>query len=87
MTTQIFHNGHILTERGFETDACVVVEDGHIVAVLHGAPPSTGTHIDLHGGWLAPGFIDVQVNGGGGVLLPFVAIKLIDLALVATVGA
>ena len=68
MTTQIFHNGHILTERGFETDVCVVVEDGHIVAVLHGAPPSTGTHIDLQGGWLAPGFIDVQVNGGGGVL-------------------
>ena len=68
MTTQVFHNGHILTENGFETDVCVVVEDGHIVAVLHGAPPSTGEHIDLHDGYLVPGFIDVQVNGGGGVL-------------------
>lgn len=64
----VFHNGHVLTERGFERDACVVVEDGHIVAVLYGAPPPAGKHIDLGGGWLVPGFIDAQVNGGGGVL-------------------
>ena len=69
MTTRIFHNGHVLTARGFERDACVVVEDGHVVALLHGEPPVRGEHIDLQGGWLAPGFIDVQVNGGGGVLL------------------
>ncbi len=68
MTTRIFHNGHVLTNLGFERDACVVVEDGHIVAVLHGEAPPTGERIDLQGGWLAPGFIDVQVNGGGGVL-------------------
>lgn len=66
--TRVFHNGHVLTDRGFERDACVLVEDGHIVAVLHGAPPAAGRHIDLQGGYLAPGFIDVQVNGGGGVL-------------------
>jgi N-acetylglucosamine-6-phosphate deacetylase len=68
MTTRIFHNGHVLTERGFERDACVVVEDGHIVAVLHGDAPTGADRIDLQGGWLAPGFIDLQVNGGGGVL-------------------
>ncbi|WP_449446888.1 N-acetylglucosamine-6-phosphate deacetylase [Thermomonas brevis] len=68
MTTRIFHNGHVLTERGFERDACVVVEDGHIVAVLHGDAPTGLDRIDLQGGWLAPGFIDLQVNGGGGVL-------------------
>ena len=67
MTTRIFHNGHVLTERGFERDACVVVEDGFIVAVLHGGPPA-GERIDLQGGYLVPGFIDAQVNGGGGVL-------------------
>jgi len=67
MTTQVFHNGHVLTERGFERDVCVVVEDGFIVAVLHGAPPG-GDAIDLQGDCLVPGFIDAQVNGGGGVL-------------------
>ncbi|WP_374605872.1 N-acetylglucosamine-6-phosphate deacetylase [Thermomonas sp.] len=67
MTTRIFHNGHVLTERGFERDVCVVVEDGFIVALLHGDPPS-GDLVDLDGGYLVPGFIDAQVNGGGGVL-------------------
>lgn len=64
----VFHNGHVLTDRGFQPDTCVVVEDGHIVAVLHGAAPAGADRIDLDGGWLVPGFIDVQVNGGGGVL-------------------
>ena len=67
MTTHIFHNAHVLTERGFKRDVCVVVEDGFIVAVLHGEPPA-GNLIDLDGGYLVPGFIDAQVNGGGGVL-------------------
>ena len=67
MTTQVFHNGHVLTERGFERDACVLVEDGYIVALLHGEPPA-GDLVDLDGGYLVPGFIDAQVNGGGGVL-------------------
>jgi len=67
MTTQVFHNGHVLTERGFERDACVLVEDGYIAAVVHGEPPA-GDAIDLQGGYLVPGFIDAQVNGGGGVL-------------------
>ena len=67
MTTRIFHNGHVLTERGFERDVCVVVEDGFIVALLHGEPPA-GDLVDLDGGYLVPGFIDAQVNGGGGVL-------------------
>ena len=67
MSTRIFHNGHVLTERGFERDVSVVVEDGFIVALLHGEPPA-GDAIDLGGGYLVPGFIDTQVNGGGGVL-------------------
>ena len=65
--TTIFHNGQVLTERGFERDVAVVVEDGYIVAVLHSTPPQ-GRTVDLEGGWLVPGFIDAQVNGGGGVL-------------------
>ena len=64
----VFRNGHVLTECGFDRDVSVVVEDGHIVAVLPGEAASGAHAIDLHGGYLVPGFIDTQVNGGGDVL-------------------
>lgn len=69
MTTTAFTNGRILTERGFEADLSVLVEDGHIVAVLPGPPPKGVDVVDLAGQHLVPGFIDTQVNGGGDVLL------------------
>lgn len=68
MTATAFVNGRTLTERGFETDLSVIVEDGHIVAVLPGPPPGGAQAVDLQGRYLAPGFIDTQVNGGGDVL-------------------
>ncbi|QDH71461.1 N-acetylglucosamine-6-phosphate deacetylase [Marilutibacter alkalisoli] len=69
MPALAFHNGHVLTERGFETGLCVIVEDGHIVAVVPGPPPASAEVVDLQGQHLVPGFIDTQVNGGGDVLL------------------
>jgi N-acetylglucosamine-6-phosphate deacetylase len=64
----VFRNGRVLTERGFERDVSVVVEDGHIVAVLPGEAARDAQTVDLDGGYLVPGFIDTQVNGGGDVL-------------------
>ncbi len=64
----VFRNGRVLTERGFERDISVVVEDGHIVAVLPGEAARGAQTVDLDGGYLVPGFIDTQVNGGGDVL-------------------
>jgi N-acetylglucosamine-6-phosphate deacetylase len=69
MSLTAFHNGHILLESGFETGKTVLVEDGRIAAIL--APsdvPASVRRIDLDGAMLVPGFIDVQVNGGGGAL-------------------
>ncbi|MDI9238016.1 N-acetylglucosamine-6-phosphate deacetylase [Lysobacter sp. LF1] len=68
MTTIAFTNGRILTDRGFETDLSVIVEDGHLVAVLPGPPPKDVKVVNLAGRYLVPGFIDTQVNGGGDVL-------------------
>lgn len=47
----------------------LVVEDGHVAAISPEADAPEGERIALGGGVLAPGFIDLQVNGGGGILL------------------
>ena len=63
-------NGRVLTDRGIEDGLAVVVEDGRIVAVTtsdQAVKTATEVH-DLQGATLLPGFIDCQVNGGGGVL-------------------
>ena len=55
-------------ERMIEGHA-LVVDDGRVVSLAAPAqcPPGAERH-DLGGGVLAPGLIDWQVNGGGGVL-------------------
>ncbi|WP_028970360.1 N-acetylglucosamine-6-phosphate deacetylase [Sphingomonas sp. URHD0057] len=56
----------ILTPVGFETERCLLIEDGRIVDVVPECPPNVSRE-NLEGE-LVPGFIDLQVNGGGGVL-------------------
>lgn len=60
-------NGRVLTPAGLQDDLDVVIEDGLIAAVLPRGK-GRGDLDDLQGGLLTPGFIDTQVNGGGGVL-------------------
>lgn len=65
-----FVNGRVLTHQGFRDDLAVVVEDGRIADLMPHGDAQVGaakTH-DLRGAYLLPGFIDCQVNGGGGVL-------------------
>ncbi len=68
---QVLRNARILAGDEFRDDLALVIEDGRISAVLPDAAPAVGhagEQRDLGGGWLLPGFIDVQVNGGGGAL-------------------
>lgn len=46
----------------------LVVEHGRIAGIAE-TPPAEGRRIRLPGGTLAPGLIDLQVNGGGGTML------------------
>ncbi|PYF12056.1 N-acetylglucosamine 6-phosphate deacetylase [Rhodobacter viridis] len=47
----------------------VVLERAQIAAILPASDLPEGARIELGGGILAPGLIDLQVNGGGGVML------------------
>ena len=69
MTTALV-NGRVLTASGFRDDLVVLIDDGRIAGLFEqsGANVVDADVIDLHGHTLLPGFIDWQVNGGGGVL-------------------
>ncbi len=64
----LFENGRMICPDG-EVPGGLLVEDGRIAALLPetGAPwRGEGERIDLGGAYIAPGFIDIHVHGGGG---------------------
>ncbi|PMQ05756.1 N-acetylglucosamine-6-phosphate deacetylase [Dyella sp. AD56] len=63
-------NGRVLTDHGPQDGLAVLVRGERIEAITRADDPRIAgakAH-DLEGRLLLPGFIDVQVNGGGGVL-------------------
>lgn len=60
-------NARVLTPAGLRDNLVVVLEDGHI-RELRGSVPDGAEIRDLKGAMLLPGFVDLQVNGGGGRL-------------------
>ncbi len=66
---QVLRNGRVLLGSKIESGRAVVVEDGRIANVVADSDsPRDAEEHDLEDGILLPGFIDVQVNGGGGAL-------------------
>lgn len=78
-------NGRILTDHGPRDGLVVLVRGERIEALAHADDPRVAgaQQHDLKGRLLLPGFIDVQVNGGGGVL--FNAEPTVEA--LATIGA
>ena len=66
MTTYV--NGRVFDgERLLEN--CQLTTQGRVIAAMGPDLPRRGEVVDLGGDILAPGYVDLQVNGGGGVLL------------------
>ncbi len=66
---QVFYGARLFDGFALREDCALVVEDGAVREIAAVAErPRGGAQHDLSGGVLAPGFVDWQVNGGGGVL-------------------
>jgi N-acetylglucosamine-6-phosphate deacetylase len=63
-------NGRVLTDSEFVSGRAVLLQDGRILDVVSedDSRIASARQRDLNGNLLLPGFIDTQVNGGGGVL-------------------
>ncbi|HXC21262.1 MAG TPA: N-acetylglucosamine-6-phosphate deacetylase, partial [Steroidobacteraceae bacterium] len=63
-------NGRVLTAEGLVSGTVVLISGSRIEALtnLEDSRCRDAVRVDLQGQLLLPGFIDVQVNGGGGVL-------------------
>ncbi len=60
----------IFDGEAWHEDAALVVANGEVEAILPaGAVPAEVKQVEAGGAMLVPGFIDLQVNGGGGVML------------------
>lgn len=62
----ILSGARLFDGQHFHEGRAIVVEDGRVLSVLPEADAPSGQRIRLDGGVLAPGLIDLQVNGGGG---------------------
>ncbi|WP_282606881.1 N-acetylglucosamine-6-phosphate deacetylase [Pelagibius sp. Alg239-R121] len=70
VTKRILLGARLFDGEGFLDDRAVVIENGHIAEIVPAVSlDPNAVFEDLGGGVLAPGFIDAQVNGGGGVLI------------------
>ena len=70
MKPTVLTNATVFTGKSVHENSGVVIENGRIADLITGGRPprARAIEIDLQGRRLAPGFIDLQVNGGGGVL-------------------
>jgi len=63
---QALVNGRVLIDGRFAEDRSIIMDNGWLTAIVaRGHHPADASIVDLGGGTLVPGFIDVQVNGGG----------------------
>lgn len=67
MTQTAITGGRIFDGQEWHDGRTLVIDGGRIAAIADQAPPGA-RRIDAEGAFVVPGFIDLQVNGGGGVM-------------------
>ncbi len=68
MTRTVFTNGVIFANSFLIEAHILAIEKCRVLDIMpEGKEPPDSVIVDLEGGYLVPGFIDIQVNGGGGV--------------------
>ncbi|MGV3574812.1 MAG: N-acetylglucosamine-6-phosphate deacetylase [Devosia sp.] len=59
----------IFDSAAWHDDAALLIEFGYVAGIVPaGDIPANAERVALDGGMIVPGFIDLQVNGGGGIL-------------------
>lgn len=76
--TTVVGNGRVVTPAGVLAGGSVHLADGVVVAVEATTP--TRCDLDASGGWIAPGFVDLQINGGPGLDLTTAPRRVDELA-------
>jgi N-acetylglucosamine-6-phosphate deacetylase len=66
---QVFAGAAVFDGASLHPGAALLVEDGRVAGLVSEAEAPAGGRVALGGGTLAPGFVDLQVNGGGGIML------------------
>ena len=72
MSTTTYHGGLIFDGEVLHDGAALTVQDGTVVALgpeTEAGVDSRGDQVDLAGDILSPGYVDLQVNGGDGLML------------------
>ncbi|QWW67645.1 N-acetylglucosamine-6-phosphate deacetylase [Rhizobium sp. WYJ-E13] len=69
MTRKIFTGARIFDGERFHDERALIVKDGRVEAIVGRNDLPEGEVVTLDGGVLSAGFIDAQVNGGGGRML------------------
>lgn len=84
MSIQALTHARVLSEQGWREDCAVLIEGDRILDIVDARDPrvARSERHDLGGGLLLPGFIDTQVNGGGGLLFNDTP----DVATIAAIG-
>src|SRR5688572_23245301 len=66
MSRLVFRGGRVVLPDRILDDGVVHVEDGHITQVKETTSAAGAEVVDLAGGYLTPGYVDLHIHGGAG---------------------